>query len=174
MIGFPFTGPTPVGDSFAGESFAANDASAGSSVHQPRGSAVIGSTLCRRSSVGADGYRSVHTSDARPEGVVRYRFGRTSTAWQGKVAYRPAVVASAVGRQEAPAGPDPASRPIADGWRTGVVKALEREFSAFVPPSAENASFTTAISVDQTPEEAFAAINNVRGWWQGNSTQYPE
>src|SRR5258705_10981844 len=32
--------------------------------------------------------------------------------------------------------PDPASQSIAEGWRTGVTKALERQFSAFVPPRA--------------------------------------
>ena len=31
----------------------------------------------------------------------------------------------------------------------------------------KNPSFTTTIAVDQTPEEAFAAINNVSGWWSG-------
>jgi hypothetical protein len=28
-------------------------------------------------------------------------------------------------------------------------------------------NYTVAFTVDQTPEEAFAAINNVRGWWSG-------
>jgi NAD(P)-dependent dehydrogenase (short-subunit alcohol dehydrogenase family) len=36
--------------------------------------------------------------------------------------------------------PDPASLSIAEGWRTGALKALERQFSAFVPGSLASAA----------------------------------
>jgi len=36
--------------------------------------------------------------------------------------------------------PDPASQSIAQAWRTGVAKALERQFSAFVPQSTAQAA----------------------------------
>ena len=34
--------------------------------------------------------------------------------------------------------PDPASEPLAEGWRQGLVKTLESQFSAFVPPAGPN------------------------------------
>ena len=36
--------------------------------------------------------------------------------------------------------PDPASLSIAEGWRNGALKALERQFSAFVPATPANAA----------------------------------
>jgi NAD(P)-dependent dehydrogenase (short-subunit alcohol dehydrogenase family) len=36
--------------------------------------------------------------------------------------------------------PDPASRALADAWRTGAVKALEKQFTAFVPTGAADAA----------------------------------
>lgn len=36
------------------------------------------------------------------------------------------------------------------------------------PISTADASFTTSITVDKSPEEVYEAVNNVRGWWLNN------
>ena len=36
--------------------------------------------------------------------------------------------------------PDPASQSVAEGWRAGIAKALERQFSVFLPPGVANAA----------------------------------
>jgi hypothetical protein len=41
-------------------------------------------------------------------------------------------------RGEAEILPDPASQSIAEAWRTGAAKALERQFAAFVQAPAKN------------------------------------
>lgn len=34
--------------------------------------------------------------------------------------------------------------------------------------STDDSSYTTSLVVDRSPEEVFAAINDVRGWWSGD------
>lgn len=36
--------------------------------------------------------------------------------------------------------PDPVSRNLAEGWRNGVVKAFERQYAGFLPPSIVDAA----------------------------------
>jgi NAD(P)-dependent dehydrogenase (short-subunit alcohol dehydrogenase family) len=61
--------------------------------------------------------------------------------------------------------PDPMSASLEPDWATGVSKTLERANSELLPAAATSLSYSFV--VDQTPDQAFAAINDVRAWWSG-------
>jgi NAD(P)-dependent dehydrogenase (short-subunit alcohol dehydrogenase family) len=67
--------------------------------------------------VDTDMTRGLDTPKASPESVARAIF-------------------AGVEKGEEDIFPDPMSGSIADGWRSGAAKALERQFAAFVPESA--------------------------------------
>jgi NAD(P)-dependent dehydrogenase (short-subunit alcohol dehydrogenase family) len=50
--------------------------------------------------------------------------------------------------------PDPSSQLIAEGWRTGAAKALERQFAAFVPQSAANAAQMNRVQISAATGQA--------------------
>lgn len=62
--------------------------------------------------------------------------------------------------------PDPLSAPLAAGWDAGLIKTLERANAALLPAPDYTATFVTS----KSPAEVFAAINDPRGWWDGEIT----
>ncbi|TDO50780.1 short-subunit dehydrogenase [Kribbella sp. VKM Ac-2527] len=61
--------------------------------------------------------------------------------------------------------PDPMSASLAPEWDSGAIKTLERANAALISGTHENLTIT--FTVDRTPDEVFAAINDVRSWWTG-------
>jgi NAD(P)-dependent dehydrogenase (short-subunit alcohol dehydrogenase family) len=65
--------------------------------------------------------------------------------------------------------PDPMSATLESGWDGSLIKTLERANVGLLPAATpRGTSLSYTFVVDQTREQAFAAINDVRAWWSGH------
>jgi Activator of Hsp90 ATPase homolog 1-like protein len=53
------------------------------------------------------------------------------------------------------------------GAKRGIGRIAKVATDAKAEQTMKAKGFTTSIAVDQSPEEVFDAVNNVRGWWSG-------